>query len=122
LITILNLFLLVLFLTLLYNNFSGDNLFIYETFYLCLSFSSPVLIKETTDVSIKRDMAKGDLDLKLHPMWVTGIADGEGNFSVYVNKGVNKPKVTLTFKIDQKEDSAGILYDLVRYFKKSVLR
>lgn len=57
-------------------------------------------------------MAKGDPDLKLHPMWVTGITDGEGNFSVYVTKG-DKPKVTLTFKVDQKEDSAGILYDLV---------
>jgi hypothetical protein len=65
---------------------------------------------------MERDMAKGDPDLKLHPMWVTGIADGEGNFSVYITKGGDKPKVTLTFKIDQKEDSAGILYDLVRYF------
>jgi hypothetical protein len=46
-----------------------------------------------------------------------GITDGEGNFSVNIQKGVNvNPKVALTFKIDQKEDSAGILYDLARYF------
>lgn len=110
---------------LLLNNFSGDNLFIYAanesvdslfTFYLYLSSSSPILFKETTDVSIKRDMAKADPELKLNPMWVTGISDGEGNFSVNIQKGVNSPKVALTFKIDQKEDSAGILYDLARYF------
>lgn len=123
-ITIINLFLSILFFTLLFNNFSGDNLFIYAaceskesllTYYLCLSLSSPVLFKETVDEASKRDMAKGDPDLKLNPMWVTGITDGEGNFSVYVTKG-EKPKVTLTFKVDQKEDSAGILYDLVRFF------
>lgn len=61
-------------------------------------------------------MVKGDSDLKLNPMWVTGITDGEGSFSVYILKGTNKPKITLTFKVDQKEDSAGILYDLARYF------
>lgn len=106
-------------------NFSGDNLFIYAanesvdsllTFYLYLSFSSPISFKETTNVSIKRDMAKGDPELKLNPMWVTGISDGEGNFSANIQKGVNSPKVALTFKIDQKEDSAGILYDIARYF------
>ena len=70
---------------LLLNNFSGDNLFIYAanesvdslfTFYLYLSSSSPILFKETTDVSIKRDMAKADPELKLNPMWVTGLTDG----------------------------------------------
>lgn len=61
-------------------------------------------------------MAKGDPELKLNPMWVTGITDGEGNFSVNIQKSGNSPKVALTFKIDQKEDSAGILYDLARYF------
>jgi hypothetical protein len=87
-----------------------------------LSFSIPVLIKEPSlrsnrsNILIKRDMVKGDSDLKLNPMWVTGITDGEGSFSVYILKGTNKPKITLTFKVDQKEDSAGILYDLARYF------
>lgn len=61
-------------------------------------------------------MANGDPELKLNPMWVTGITDGEGNFSVNIQKGISNPKVALTFKIDQKEDSAGILYDLARYF------
>jgi hypothetical protein len=55
--------------------FSTDNLFVYAanesvdsllTFYLYLSFNSPVSIKETT----KRDMANGDPELKLNPMWV----------------------------------------------------
>nr|YP_009486090.1 hypothetical protein [Cantharellus lutescens]AWA82215.1 hypothetical protein [Cantharellus lutescens] len=62
-------------------------------------------------------MVKGDPKLILNPWWVTGITDGEGNFSVFVTQGVNKPKVNLTFKVDQKEDSAGILYDLLRFFK-----
>lgn len=66
--------------------------------------------------SLKRDMSNGDVNLKLNPMWITGITDGEGNFSVNIQKGNNKPKINLTFKIDQKEDSAGILYDLSRYF------
>lgn len=65
---------------------------------------------------LKRDMLNGDTNLKLNPMWVTGITDGEGNFSVNITKGINKPKINLTFKIDQKEDSAGILHDLSRYF------
>lgn len=70
------------------------------------------MAKEPTN----RDMAKGDPELELKPMWVTGITDGEGHFSASVTQGANKPKIALTFKIDQKEDSAGILYDLARYF------
>jgi hypothetical protein len=83
---------------------------------------SPFLSKDTIKDylvkidSLKRDMLNGDINLKLNPMWVTGITDGEGNFSVNIQKGTNKPKINLTFKIDQKEDSAGILYDLSRYF------
>ena len=65
---------------------------------------------------LKRDMSNGDTNLKLNPMWITGITDGEGHFSANIQKGSNKPKISLTFKIDQKEDSAGILYDLSRYF------
>jgi len=64
-----------------------------------------------------RDWANGDLRLVLNPWWVTGIVDGEGSFNVSIQTTGNKPKITVTFKVDQKEDSAGILYDLSRFFK-----
>lgn len=84
----------------------------------------PLLSKDTIKdylikvdpLKLKRDMLNGDTTLKLNPMWVTGITDGEGNFSASIQKETNKPKISLTFKIDQKADSAGILYDLSRYF------
>jgi Fe-S-cluster formation regulator IscX/YfhJ len=97
------------------NSFTNFNLIIN-----CSIF--PILSKDTIKDylikidSLKRDMSNGDINLKLNPMWVTGITDGEGSFSVNIQKGINKPKINLTFKIDQKEDSAGILYDLSRYF------
>lgn len=75
-----------------------------------------MLFKGTANEPSNRDMAKGDPELKLDPMWVTGITDGEGNFSASSTKNANNTKIALTFKIDQKEDSAGILYDLSRYF------
>lgn len=113
------------FFSFLFYSYFCHNLFIYLAnepidslinFNLNLSLSIPVLIKETTNILIKRDMVKGDPDFKLNPMWVTGITDGEGSFSAYILKGTNRPKIALTFKVDQKEDSAGILYDLARYF------
>lgn len=69
-----------------------------------------------------RDWANGDPDLVLNPWWVTGITDGEGSFYVSMIKSctlsnVRGHKITVTFKIDQKEDSAGILYDLSRFFE-----
>ncbi len=82
------------------------NLFIYlvdesidSLIIINLNFSLPVLFKETTNINLKRDMAKGDPNLKLNPMWVTGITDGEGNFSVSIIKGINSQKISLTFKV-----------------------
>jgi hypothetical protein len=77
---------------------------------------SPVLNKNR---ETGRDWANGNPNLVLNPWWVTGITDGEGSFSVSITKvgALSKPKITVTFKIDQKEDSAGILYDVSRFFE-----
>jgi len=48
---------------------------------------------------------------------VTGITDSEGNFSIAVQSIGNKHKISLAYKVTQKEHSAGILYDLQRYFE-----
>jgi hypothetical protein len=71
-----------------------------------------------------RDWANGNPNLVLNPWWVTGITDGEGSFSVSMThrssgdlSRVRGPKINVTFKIDQKEDSAGILYDVSRFFE-----
>lgn len=52
----------------------------------------------------------------LHPDWVTGIIDSEGNFSITVQKTNNNTKISLLFKVTQKEHSMGILLDLQNYF------
>lgn len=65
-----------------------------------------------------RDFAKGDPDWQLDPWYVTGLTDGEGSFGINVLKTetVLGFKFVLQFKVTQKADSAGILYDLQRYF------
>jgi hypothetical protein len=70
---------------------------------------------------IKRSLIKVYIHLKNYnyyfaPWWVTGIADSEGNFSIFVNKTSKGLKITLGFKVTQKAHSMGILYDLQRYF------
>lgn len=52
----------------------------------------------------------------LHPDWVTGIIDSEGNFSITVQKTDTSLKISLLFKVTQKEHSMGILLDLKNYF------
>jgi LAGLIDADG endonuclease len=51
---------------------------------------------------------------KLHPWWVTGIVDSEGNFSINYNSKTNK--VTASFKVTQKDHSLIILTDLKEFF------
>lgn len=53
-------------------------------------------------------------NILLSPWWVTGIADGEGNFSINFNK--NTKKVTFSFKVTQKDHSLVILHDLKHFF------
>jgi len=53
---------------------------------------------------------------KLAPQWVTGISDSEGNFSIFTQETKNGYKFSLSYKVTQKEHSAGILYDLQRYY------
>lgn len=52
----------------------------------------------------------------LHPEWVTGIIDSEGNLSITVQKINNSIKISLLFKVTQKNHSMGILLDLQNYF------
>jgi hypothetical protein len=47
---------------------------------------------------------------------VTGIADSEGNFSIFVQKTSKGNKIILGFKVTQKAYSMGILHDLQRFF------
>lgn len=63
-----------------------------------------------------RDFALGSSNV-LAPQWVTGISDSEGNFSLFVQKTKNGYKFSLSYKVTQKKHSAGILYDLQRYFE-----
>ena len=52
---------------------------------------------------------KSDLGINLSPWWVTGIIDSEGNFSILVQETKNGYKISLAFKVTQKEHSKGIL-------------
>lgn len=53
---------------------------------------------------------------KLNPQ-LTGIIDSEGNFSILVQKTENgRDKISLAFKVTQKEHSKGILIYLQKYF------
>ena len=64
-----------------------------------------------------RDFSLGSPEQKLASQWVTGISDSEGNFSISTQKTKNGHKFTLAYKVTQKTHSAGILYDLQRYFE-----
>lgn len=56
----------------------------------------------------------------LTPWYVTGICDGEGSFQITIQdikgKGHTGYKPFLEFKVRQKEDSCGMLYELKKYF------
>jgi len=59
---------------------------------------------------------KSDLDINLSPWWVTGIIDSEGNFSVFFQETKNGYKISLAFKVTQKEHSKGILLALQKFY------
>lgn len=68
-----------------------------------------------------KDLKQRDFELgggQLHPWWVTGIVDGEGMFFISVQKTNSAlgHKISFEFKVTQKTHSAGILYDLQRFF------
>lgn len=54
--------------------------------------------------------------INLAPWWVSGIIDSEGNFSIFTQKTNSGHKISLAFKVTQKEHSMGILLDLQKYF------
>lgn len=81
--------------------------------------NSKKLVKQySTNCSNKKTDFKTSLpsNIKLAPWWVSGIIDSEGNFSILVQNTNNGPKITLAFKVTQKEHSLGILLDLQKYF------
>lgn len=108
-IKVLNSLVIIYFLYTISHNFYG-HFSIGETdtnFYLLdtISLSSLGIIS--------KDWSKDDLNLKLNPYWVTGITDSEGCFSVSIQESSEgKYKFSYSYKVDQKEDSAGILYPL----------
>lgn len=53
-------------------------------------------------------------NLILSPLWVTGITDAEGNFSINYNN--NNKKISFAFKITQTKHSLAILYHLQKFF------
>jgi hypothetical protein len=75
-------------------------------------------LKTTSTNSVEgvRDFILGSISKFLHPWWVTGISDAEGNFSIFKQKTSKGYKWTLAFKVTQKEHSSGILHDLRRFF------
>lgn len=52
---------------------------------------------------------------KFNPLWVTGISNSNGNFSIIYNYKTNK--ITTSFKVTQKDHSLIILTDLKEFFK-----
>lgn len=65
----------------------------------------------------QRDYKNGDPNTRLDPWYVTGLADGEGNFSISTTVRPNgSTKVSFAFKVTQIDRNAGVLYDLERFF------
>lgn len=61
----------------------------------------------------------------LHPQWIVGFTDGEGCFSVSINKNLemkNGYQVLPEFVIVQHKKDAQILHALKKYFKCGVCR
>ncbi len=82
--------------------------------------TSLILFITTNNIFLekKRNYAKGDSSIALHPWYVTGFTDGEGSFgirSIKTNTLLGY-KFGLEYKVTQKADSAGVLYDLQQYF------
>jgi hypothetical protein len=48
-----------------------------------------------------RDYAKGNPSTPLEPWYITGLVDGEGNFSINATTRNGKPKIDFSFKVTQ---------------------
>lgn len=59
-------------------------------------------------------MLKNNKNMNISPWWVTGITDGEGNFSLNIT--VKNKKINASFKVTQKGHSLSILVGLKNYF------
>lgn len=76
-----------------------------------------VLTFSTSAATSLPDYANGSSDTRLHPWYVTGLADGEGSFGFSIEAtNTGKYKYRFEFKVTQKATNAGILYGLQRYF------
>ena len=54
----------------------------------------------------------------LNPFYVVGFVDGEGCFSITINKkGDQKPEVRLIFEIELREDDENILKEIQKVFE-----
>ena len=61
----------------------------------------------------------------LHPQWITGFVDGEGCFSVEINKNETMKigyQVIPSFVVSQNAISVNVLHGLKAYFKTGVVR
>lgn len=83
-----------------------------------ISIRTKLVREYSTPCSIQKTDFKSCLpsDIILAPWWVSGIIDSEGNFSVFTQKTNSGYKISLAFKVTQKEHSMGILLDLQKYF------
>lgn len=71
----------------------------------------------TKDLTVKTNNSKTNnskSDTCVHPWWITGITDGEGNFSINVNSKSNK--ITASYKVSQKTHSKWMLILVQKYF------
>nr|YP_009710763.1 LAGLIDADG endonuclease type 1 [Amanita thiersii]QFZ98712.1 LAGLIDADG endonuclease type 1 [Amanita thiersii] len=67
---------------------------------------------------LNKDFTKPIDGFILNPNWVTGFIDGEGSFIIVLlsSTGANKKKVSLRLSVTQKSHSAGVLYELKKFF------
>lgn len=87
--------------------------------YLFTDIINTNLLISSKDGTLDRNFISGFTPFskqKLGPYWVTGITDAEGNFSIHKQKTNKGYKLSLAFKITQKNHSMGILYDLKNFF------
>jgi hypothetical protein len=63
---------------------------------------------------INHDIYEKYTNYRLHPWWVTGFTDAEGNFSINYAKKSNK--ITASFKVTQMGHSKKVLTDMLDFF------
>lgn len=70
----------------------------------------------TNKIAITRKYSKNSEFTKcfLSPWWITGMADGEGNFSLNINE--KSKKIAASFKVTQKSHSKSVLLLIQKYF------